>query len=84
MGFGKWIVTVAVNGVKNGSFSREWAAMQLGNHYSNGKITDEDLQSYDDQIAAYDAEMAEQIVNDDLAEILDAEQSAGRKKTWKR
>ena len=73
MDFGKWIVTVAVNGVKNGSFSREWAAMQLGNHCSNGKITDADLQSYDDQIAAYDAEMAEQIVNDDLAEILDAE-----------
>ncbi len=73
MDFGKWIVTVAVNGVKNGSFSREWAAMQLGNHYSNGKITDADLQSYDEQIAAYDAEMAEQIVNDDLAEILDAE-----------
>lgn len=73
MDFGKWIVTVAVNGVKNGSFSREWAAMQLGNHYSNGKITDADLKSYDEQIAAYDAEMAEQIVNDDLAEILDAE-----------
>ena len=47
--------------------------MQLANHYSRGKITDADLQSYDDQIAAYDAEMAEQIVNDDLAEILDAE-----------
>ena len=73
MDFGKWIVTVAVNGVKNGSFSREWAAMQLGNHYSNGKITDADLQSYDEQIAAYDAEMAEQIVNDDLAGNLDAE-----------
>ena len=73
MDFGKWIVTVAVNGVKNGSFSREWAAMQLGNHYSNGKITDADLQSYDDQIAAYDAEMAEQIVYDDLAEIINAE-----------
>ena len=73
MDFGKWIVTVAVNGVKNGSFSREWAAMQLGNHYSNGKITGADLQSYDEQIAAYDAEMAEQIVNDDLAEIFDAE-----------
>lgn len=73
MDFGKWIVTVAVNGVKNGSFSREWAAMQLANHYSRGKITYADLQSYDDQIAAYDAEMAEQIVNDDLAGNLDAE-----------
>lgn len=73
MDFGKWIVAVAVNGVKNGSFSREWAAMQLGNHYSNGKITDADLQLYDEQIAAYDAEMAEQLANDELAEISDAE-----------
>lgn len=60
MNFGKWIVTVAVNGVLNGSFSREWAAMQLGNHYSNGKITDADLQSYDKQIAAYDAILEEE------------------------
>ena len=58
MGFGKWIVAVAVNGVKNGSFSREWAAMQLGNHYSNGKITDADLQRFDNEIAEYEAEQA--------------------------
>ena len=30
--FGRWIVEVAVNGVKSGSFDRAWAAMQLGNH----------------------------------------------------
>ena len=66
MDFGKWIVTVAVNGVKNGSFSREWAAMQLANHYSRGKITDADLQSYDEQISAYDAELAESAVEEPI------------------
>ena len=69
MNFGKWIVTVAVNGVKNGSFSREWAAMQLGNHYSNGKITDADLQSYDEQISAYDTELAESEVEEPIENI---------------
>lgn len=58
MDFGKWIVTVAVNGVKNGSFSREWAAMQLGNHYSRGKITAAALQRFDDEITEYEAEQA--------------------------
>ena len=69
MDFGKWIVKVAVNGVKNGSFSREWAAMQLGNHYSNGKITDADLQSYDEQISAYDTELAESAVEEPIENI---------------
>ena len=58
MDFGKWIVTVAVNGVKNGSFSREWAAMQLANHYSRGKITEAALQQFDNEIAEYEAEQA--------------------------
>ena len=58
MDFGKWIVTVAVNGVKNGSFSRDWAAMQLGNHYSRGKITETALQQFDNEIAEYEAEQA--------------------------
>ena len=58
MDFGKWIVTVAVNGVKNGSFSREWAAMQLANHYSRGKITEAALQQFDNEIAEYESEQA--------------------------
>lgn len=59
MNFGKWIVTVAVNGVKNGSFSREWAAMQLANHYSRGKITEECLLSFDEVMNEYEKETAE-------------------------
>ena len=59
MDFGKWIVTVAVNGVKNGSFSREWAAMQLANHYSRGKITEECLLRFDEVMNEHEKETAE-------------------------
>ena len=58
MDFEKWIVDVAVNGVKNGSFTKDWAAMQLANHYSRGKITASALQRFDDEIAEYEAEQA--------------------------
>ena len=58
MDFEKWIVDVAVNGVKNGSFTKDWAAMQLANHYSRGKITETALQQFDNEIAEYEAEQA--------------------------
>ena len=73
--FGKWIVEVAVNGVKNGSFDRAWAAMQLGNHYSRDRITAKDIARFDAEIDEYEAEMkAEQEeISDELIEITDAE-----------
>ncbi len=73
--FGKWIVEVAVNGVKSGSFDRAWAAMQLGNHYSRDRITAEDIVRFDTAIDEYEAEMkAEQEeISDELIEITDAE-----------
>ena len=58
MDFEKWIVKVAINGVKNGSFTKDWAAMQLANHYSRGKITETALQQFDNEIAEYEAEQA--------------------------
>lgn len=57
--FGKWIVEVAVNGVKSGSFDRAWAAMQLANHYSRGKITAVALQRFDEKMNEYEAKMNE-------------------------
>lgn len=73
--FGKWIVEVAVNGVKSGSFDRAWAAMQLGNHYSRDRITAEDIVRFDAEIDEYEAKMkAEQEeISDELIEITDAE-----------
>ena len=74
--FGKWIVDVAVNGVKSGSFDRAWAAMQLGNHYSRDRITAEDIARFDTAIDEYEAEIkAEQgvIGEEPPVEITDAE-----------
>ena len=50
--FGRWIVEVAVNGVKSGSFDRAWAAMQLGNHYSRDRITAEDIARFEAKMKA--------------------------------
>lgn len=77
MDFEKWIVDVAINGVKNGSFTKDWAAMQLANHYSRGKITAEDIARFDTAIDEYEAEMkAEQEeIGEEPVEITDAEQS---------
>ena len=73
--FGKWIVEVAVNGVKSGSFDRAWAAMQLGNHYSRDRITAEDIARFDTAIDEFEAKMkAEQEeISNELIEITDAE-----------
>ena len=72
MDFEKWIVKVAINGVKNGSFTKDWAAMQLANHYSRGKITEAALQQFDSEIAEYEAEqarLAEEAKNEIIEEI---------------
>ena len=72
MDFEKWIVDGAINGVENGSFTKDWAAMQLANHYSRGKITAEALQRFDDEIAEYEAEqarLAEEAKNEFTEEI---------------
>lgn len=73
--FGKWIVDVAVNGVKSGSFDRAWAAMQLGNHYSRDRITAEDIARFDTAIDEYEAEMKaeKEEISNELIEITDAE-----------
>ena len=74
--FGKWIVEVAVNGIKSGSFDRAWAAMQLGNHYSRDRITAEDIARFDTANDEYEAEIkAEQEVigEEPPVEITDAE-----------
>ena len=78
--FGKWIVDVAVNGVKSGSFDRAWAAMQLGNHYSRDRITAEDIARFDAEIDEYEAKMnvEQEEIGEEPVEITDAEQSVER------
>ncbi|MGN1422387.1 MAG: hypothetical protein ACI4XA_03350 [Oscillospiraceae bacterium] len=55
--FAKWIVGNLISGVKNGVFSREWAAVQLGNYYVRGRVTDEDIARFDAETGAADDEM---------------------------
>ena len=57
--FGEWITKVAADGVMRGSFSREWAAIQLANHYIRGKISEECLLLFDEIINEYEKETAE-------------------------
>ena len=72
MDFEKWIDDVARNGVKTGSLTKDWAAMQVANHYSRGKITETALQQFDNEIAEYEAKqerIAEEATNDTIEEI---------------
>lgn len=69
--FGEWITKVAADGVIRGSFSREWAAMQLANHYSRDRITADDIARFDAEMDEYEKEMSEQF-HEELVNI-DAE-----------
>ena len=50
--FNTWVVNNLISGVKNGSFSKEWAAVQLGNYYVRGKVTDDDIVRFDEETIA--------------------------------
>ena len=46
--FNTWVVNNLISGVKNGAFSREWAAVQLGNYYVKGKVSEADIMRFDE------------------------------------
>ena len=54
LNFGEWVVKVAVNGVKSGSFGREWASLQLADYYARNKITEVDLMRFDEGMDEYE------------------------------
>lgn len=54
--FNEWVVRVAVNGVRAGAFTREWAALQLANYFVRGKLTEADIASFDEAMDTIDAE----------------------------
>ena len=65
--FNTWVVNNLIAGVKNGAFSKEWAAVQLGNYYVRGKVTDGD-------IARFEAETAVPVeVTEEAAEVSDGQ-----------
>ena len=58
--FNTWVVNNLISGVKNGAFSREWAAVQLGNYYVRGKVTEADIARFDEETAEPAPEVAEE------------------------
>lgn len=47
--FNTWIVNNLISGVKGGKFSKEWAAVQLGNYYIKGKVTEADIMRFEEE-----------------------------------
>lgn len=60
LNFGEWVVKVAVNGVKAGSFSKEWAALQLADYFARDKITEADITRFDEEMTAYEQKLEEE------------------------
>lgn len=58
--FNTWVVNNLIAGVKNGAFPKEWAAVQLGNYYVRGKVTEEDIARFDEETAEPAPEAAEE------------------------
>lgn len=70
LNFGDWVVKMAVEGVKSGAFNKEWAALQLANYYTKGKITEEDIARYDYEIAEYEKTLAaEDVLANEIMEM---------------
>ena len=58
--FNTWVVNNLIAGVKNSSFSKEWAAVQLGNYYVRGKVTDDDIVRFEAETGAAAPEVTEE------------------------
>ena len=59
--FNTWVVNNLIAGVKNSSFSKEWAAVQLGNYYVRGKVTDDDIVRFDEETIAPEETIASEV-----------------------
>lgn len=71
--FNTWVVNNLISGVKNGKFSKEWAAVQLANYYIKGKITEADIERFEAETYAPEAVA----VDDFTEEISDISESEG-------
>lgn len=62
--FAKWVTDNLISGVKNGAFPREWAAVQLGNYYVRGKVTDGDIARFEAETAVPETDVS--VVNENV------------------
>lgn len=66
--FNTWVVNNLISGVKNGKFSKEWAAVQLANYYIKDKITAADIEHFEAETYVPEPEHVEDTITDDFAE----------------
>ena len=62
--FNTWVVNNLISGVKNGKFSKEWAAVQLANYYIKGKITEADIERFEDETYVTEPEPVEDVITE--------------------
>ena len=69
--FNTWVVNNLISGVKNGKFSKEWAAVQLANYYIKGKITEADIERFEVETYVPEAEAVDDFTEEisDISEL---------------
>lgn len=70
--FNTWVVNNLISGVKNGKFSKEWAAIQLGNYFVRDKITEADIQRFEAETYVPEPELVEDFT-EEIPEITESE-----------
>ena len=60
--FNTWVVNNLISGVKNGKFSKEWAAVQLANYYIKDKITAADIERFEAETYVPEPEPVEDVI----------------------
>ena len=66
--FNTWVVNNLIAGVKNSSFTKEWAAVQLANYFVRGKLTEADIERFEAETYVPEPEPVEDTITDDFAE----------------
>lgn len=70
--FNTWVVNNLISGVKNGKFSKEWAAIQLGNYFVRDKVTEADIARFEAETYVPEPEPVEDFT-EEIPEITESE-----------
>ena len=62
--FNTWVVNNLISGVKNGKFSKEWAAVQLANYFVRGKLTEADIERFEEETYIPEPEITDPEITD--------------------
>lgn len=66
-----FIITNIVNGIKNGTFSKEYGNIMAVNYLAKGMLTEDDVESIDSQITEWETEqnaVEEEVIEETVEE----------------